>query len=74
VWPVNVTPASLITLFCTGAVTMAVNSFESAPSMARSSMANTWRAFAGSSRPAMHGAESGMSSTATPGAALALAS
>ena len=41
VWPVNGTPASLITLFCTGAVTMAANSPLAQPSMARSSSAST---------------------------------
>ena len=61
--PVNGTPASLMTLFCTGAVTMAANSPLTQPSMARSSSASTWRALAGSSRPATQGAASGTSST-----------
>ena len=62
VWPVNGTPASLITLFCTGAVTMAANS-----PLRRS---RRWRgragrarggALAGSSLPATQGAASGTS-------------
>ena len=35
-WPVNGTPASLMTLFCTGAVTMAWNCRSTQPSIARS--------------------------------------
>ena len=41
VWPVKAMPASLITLLCTGAVTMASNSPPRAPSTARSSSAST---------------------------------
>ena len=41
VWPLERTPASLITLLCTGAVTMASNSPLSAPATARSSSAST---------------------------------
>ena len=63
VWPVNGTPASLMTLLCTGAVTIAANSPLMQPSAARSSSASTWRELAGSRRPATQGAASGMSST-----------
>ena len=70
VWPVNGTPASLMTLFCTGAVTMAANSPLTQPAMARSSSASTWRALAGSSRPATQGAASGTSITSMPPATL----
>ncbi len=41
VWPENATPASLMVLFCSGAVTMASNQPRCAPSMARSSVAST---------------------------------
>ena len=41
VWPVNAMPASLITLFCTGAVTMASNSPARQPAIARSRSAST---------------------------------
>ena len=41
VWPVKSMPASLMTRLFTGAVTMALNSPASAPSMARSSSAST---------------------------------
>ena len=44
VWPLKGTPASLIRLFCTGAVTMAANSPARQPSTARSISASTWRA------------------------------
>ena len=41
VWPVNGTPASLIVLFCSGAVTIASYSPATAPSIAASSSAST---------------------------------
>ena len=56
VWPVKGTPASLMTPLCTGAVTIASNSPARQPSTARSSSDSTYRAFAGSSRPARQGA------------------
>ncbi len=59
VWPVNAIPASLIVLFCTGAVTIAANSRATHPSSARSMSASTWRAFAASSRPGCTGAATG---------------
>ncbi len=41
VWPLKAMPASLITLFCTGAVTIAANSPEAQPCMARSMSRST---------------------------------
>ena len=41
VWPVNGTPASLMVLFCSGAVTIASNVPASAPSIAPSSRPST---------------------------------
>ena len=63
VWPVKGTPASLMTLFCTGAVTMASNSPDRQPSMARSSTRSTYGPLAGSSRPGVAGCASATCST-----------
>ena len=51
--PVNGIPAALITLFCTGAVTIAAKSPATQPASAASSIASTARALAESGRPAM---------------------
>ena len=63
VCPVNATPASLITLFCTGAVTIAAKPPVRHPASAASSVASTDLAFAGSSRPGTTGAASGKCTT-----------
>ena len=63
VCPVNGMPASLITLFCTGAVTIAANSPDRQPPMAASSALSTLLALAGLSRPACTGTASGKCAT-----------
>ena len=51
VWPVNAIPASLMMLFCTGAVTIAANSPDRQPPTAASSVASTALALAGLGLP-----------------------
>lgn len=58
VWPVNGTPASLMVLFCSGAVTIASYRPASAPSIAASSNPSTYGPFAASSLPACTGTAS----------------
>ena len=69
VWPVKAIPASLMTLFWTGAVTIAWNSPLRQPSRARSRRPSTWRALRGSRRPAVTGCGAGMESIEMGGAA-----
>src|SRR5438309_1934033 len=59
VWPMNAMPASLITLFCTGAVTIAAYSPARHPRIARSRTASTYRALPASSLPGVAGRVSG---------------
>src|SRR5450830_2126380 len=61
VWPENGTPASLMVLFCRGAVTTAANQPARVPSMAASSVASTARPFSLSRVPGTTCAASGMS-------------
>src|SRR5471032_2433510 len=65
VWPENGTPASLMVLFCSGAVTTALNQPARTPSMAASSVASTLRPFSLSSWPGTTCAASGTSITLT---------
>ncbi len=64
VWPEKATPASLMVLFWSGAVTMPSNQPASAPSIARSRVASTARPFSASSVPGTTWAASGTSITA----------
>ena len=59
VWPENGMPASIITLFCTGAVTSASNAPVAQVSVACASIVSTLCAFVGSSWPGVTGAASG---------------
>ena len=63
VWPENATPASLMVLFCSGAVTTASNQPACTPSMAASSVASTARPLSLSSVPGTTWAPSGTSIT-----------
>ena len=64
VWPEKATPASLIVLFCKGAVTMAPNQPAATPSTAASRVASTERPFSLSSTPGMTLLTVGISITA----------
>ncbi len=65
VWPVKGMPASWITLFCTGAVTIASKAPVAQASVAWRSISSTAAALVGSGRPGVAGIATGMCHTST---------